>query len=208
MADNDFRVDQDGNVWAKNWAGQYEQKWDIWNQRPERSDGDRESQPDMYAWDGTPLYALRKERSNSYSSPSGSSDAEAALIVGLFALAFEAIGAVISEFRRPSTIILPTGKSPTLAAFYSGIIAGTGQIYLGQRKKGLLLLMIGPITFYIGLSWLVSIVSAIDAYGSGSKLRDGNVLQEWEFSLGTEAKKAWIVFGILLALGISIFVIS
>lgn len=204
MSENDSRVDQNGNVWEKNWAGQYEQKWDMWNQQPARNDQERENQPDAYAWDGTPLYSTRDDSPSR--SSTGSSDAGAALAGGMVALLFMGAGWLISEFRKPALAVapapsgVPASKKPALAALLGVLLSGAGQLYLGQRKKGLVYLIATLITWQIGLGWLIGILSAIDAYGTAMKLKRGVMVGPWEFGLGVDAKNAWIVCGVVILL--------
>jgi TM2 domain-containing membrane protein YozV len=186
----------------------------MWNQRPARNDQERERQPDAHAWDGTPLYGTQDTQSSgsSSSSPNGG-DTGAALAGGLIAFAFVGVGWVISEFRKPSPVLVPAGaskaKSPVFSSMLSLVIPGAGQISLGQRKKGLLLLFAVLLTWTIGVGWLIGLISAIDAYGIGQKLKRGALVQPWEFGLGADAKTAWMVAGISLVviallIGISI----
>jgi hypothetical protein len=63
----------------------------------------------------------------------------------------------------------------------------------GQKKKGIALIiltlfLLGPVGMTLG---------AIDAYGIGNKLRNGQTVGEWEFGLGIEAKNAYIALAII-----------
>lgn len=56
MASEDDLVDRDGYVYQRNFDGSYTQKYDFYNQQPEKHSGDREAQPTSQLDDGTPLY--------------------------------------------------------------------------------------------------------------------------------------------------------
>ena len=73
-------------------------------------------------------------------------------------------------------MIPPSGKSASTALILSCLIAGLGQIYLGQTLKGLIILALTCATGPIG--WIVGM---IDAYSIGKKLEAGQSVGEWEF---------------------------
>jgi len=189
--DDDSRLDNEGNVYEKNWAGNYEQKWDMWNQQVAQDNSERENKPDLYSWDGTPLYKRRNTSSNS--SDSGGDLGSGFAAAGVYLIIMGVIAA-IKVFREPSTSVFPSDKSPILAGLLSFFfVGGAGHIYLGQKKKGtalilLTLFLIGPVGMTIG---------AIDAYGIANKLRNGQTVKEWEFGLGIEAKNAYIALAII-----------
>jgi TM2 domain-containing membrane protein YozV len=190
MTDDDSRFDKEGNVYKPNWAGRYEQQWDIWRQQPARDDSARESSADTHSWDGTALYRR--------SAPtSSSSDGGAAVAGGLFVLAIMGIVWVFQELRRPATQITPRNKSPLGAGLLSLFLAGgAGHLYLGQKKKGIVLILSALIVTALGLPGLIALIGAVDAYGIAWKLRDGQPVKEWEFGLGREAKNAYIALAI------------
>jgi hypothetical protein len=78
---------------------------------------------------------------------------------------------------------------------------------LGQKKKGIVFIGSTLLAFLVlgPLGWLVQIVGAIDAYGTANKLQNGQSVEEWEFGLGEEAKNAYIALGILVAIGIALY---
>ena len=96
--------------------------------------------------------------------------------------------------RKPKS-----NKSPFLAALFSFLIPGTGQIYVGQWKKGLVLLVsfYGSLllltVIFIGypLAMIIAPISIGDGYGVAQKLRRGIPMGEWKFSIN------WIVVGIM-----------
>jgi len=75
-------------------------------------------------------------------------------------------------------------KSPGVATFLSCLIVGIGQMYLGQVKKGIVLL-IGAIILsgitYGTLALPVWIAVMVDAYRIGRKLEQGQPVGQWEF---------------------------
>ena len=73
-------------------------------------------------------------------------------------------------------MIHPSGKSASLALLLSCLLAGIGQIYLGQVLKGVLILVVTCLTGPIG--WVIGM---IDAYLIGKKLEAGQSVGEWEF---------------------------
>ncbi len=64
-------------------------------------------------------------------------------------------------------------KSPIIAALLSFFLfGGVGQLYLGQQKKGIILI-VGTIvlSWVFGLGCLIPILGAIDAYMIAEKLK-------------------------------------
>jgi TM2 domain-containing membrane protein YozV len=81
-------------------------------------------------------------------------------------------------------------KSPIIATLLSiFLLGGGGQIYLGQWKKGLALILTALITSSFSIdssllfSILISIIGAFDAYGTAQKMGNGELIGEWEFNL-------------------------
>ncbi len=73
-------------------------------------------------------------------------------------------------------------RSPVIASLLSFfLLGGAGQIYLGQTKKGILLIVLTLVgsLFLIGL--IVFPIGAIDAYLLAKRLENGETLGEWEF---------------------------
>jgi hypothetical protein len=82
---------------------------------------------------------------------------------------------------------LSSPKGPAIAALLS-IIPGLGQLYLGQRGKGLLLLLtIYP--FFI----FSTPISVIDAFVLARRLRRGSGIYRWEWFWNREAKRVWTI---------------
>ncbi|MEA4908424.1 MAG: hypothetical protein VB089_12430 [Anaerolineaceae bacterium] len=105
--DNDILRDKDGYIYEKNWAGQYERKWDSWRQDYARDRAELEYQPSEHSWDGTGLYRQRETPSSSSSS---TSDGEMALALIAFVvfLAISLIGVVIAATPIIAPILLET----------------------------------------------------------------------------------------------------
>ncbi len=78
---------------------------------------------------------------------------------------------------------------------------GAGQIYLGQVKKGIALIVVMLITSLIALGFFVTVLSSIDAYRIAKKLNSGNYVGEWEFGIN------WSSIVIALLVNIGLYVI-
>ena len=76
-------------------------------------------------------------------------------------------------------------KDPIIAAVLSLVLlGGVGQLYLGQQKKGIILLIMCICLYCALLGWVVQLVGAYDAYWIGNKLKAGQPVDEWEFFWG------------------------
>jgi|CXWL01.1.fsa_nt_gi TM2 domain-containing membrane protein YozV len=101
---------------------------------------------------------------------------------------------------RPITTSTPasiSNKSPLLAAVLSLILfGGIGQIYLGQWKKGLTLIITNfllntCLTLFLPIRIpLISILGVGDAYGTAQEMEKGNSAGEWKFNVN------WKVAGV------------
>ena len=76
-------------------------------------------------------------------------------------------------------------KDPIIAAVLSALIlGGVGQLYLGQQKKGIILIVISLALWCISvgtLGWIVQLLGAYDAYVIGTKLKNGQSVGDMEF---------------------------
>jgi len=73
-------------------------------------------------------------------------------------------------------------KDPIIAAVLSAIIlGGVGQLYLGQQKKGIILIVASVVLWCVGFGWVVQLVGAYDAYVIGNKLKAGQSVGDMEF---------------------------
>lgn len=96
--------------------------------------------------------------------------------------------------------IAPSNKSPIVASLLSlFLFGGVGQIYLGQWKKGLALILV---SFFFGPLYFLTIpLGASDAYGTAQKLKNGNPVGEWEFTV------TWKTFGLAFVATILVIII-
>jgi TM2 domain-containing membrane protein YozV len=82
-----------------------------------------------------------------------------------------------------ATIIRPDpAKSPLLAAVLSLVIPGLGQLYLGQERKGIIILVATIVLWctFIG-GPISSLIAIVDAYQIGQKLATGQAVGDMEW---------------------------
>lgn len=75
-------------------------------------------------------------------------------------------------------------KDPIVAALLSLILfGGVGQLYLGQQKKGWILIVVWVLGWCTGgiVTTVAAIVGAIDAYKIAEKLKAGQPVGDMEF---------------------------
>ncbi|HKZ70582.1 MAG TPA: hypothetical protein VJL59_11690 [Anaerolineales bacterium] len=73
-------------------------------------------------------------------------------------------------------------KDPIIAAVLSLLLlGGVGQIYLGQQKKGIILIVATIVLSCVGVGVLIPFVGAYDAYAIGTKLKGGKPVGDMEF---------------------------
>ena len=73
-------------------------------------------------------------------------------------------------------------KDPIIAAVLSlFLLGGVGQIYLGQQKKGIILIVVTILLYCLALGWIVQVAGAYDAYVIGNKLKEGKSVGDMEF---------------------------
>ena len=85
---------------------------------------------------------------------------------------------------QSTTTIQPSNppKDPIIAAVLSAIVlGGVGQLYLGQQKKGIILIVASVVLWCIGMGWVVQLAGAYDAYVIGTKLKNGQPVGDMEF---------------------------
>ena len=85
---------------------------------------------------------------------------------------------------QSTTTIQPANppKDPIIAAVLSVILlGGVGQIYLGQQKKGIILIVATVVLYCVALGWVVQLVGAYDAYVIGNKLKAGQPVGDMEW---------------------------
>ncbi len=101
------------------------------------------------------------------------------------------------------SMIPPSNKSPIVAALLSFVLfGGLGQIYVGQIKKGIALIVaiLGTIFIFIGV--FLYIASAFDAYAIAKKMRAGYSVGEWEFAIDWKGLLISCAVTIVLAIAI------
>jgi TM2 domain-containing membrane protein YozV len=73
-------------------------------------------------------------------------------------------------------------KDPIIAAVLSLVLfGGVGQIYLGQQKKGIIIIVASVLLSCIGVGAIIWLVGAYDAYVIGTKLKNGQAVGDMEF---------------------------
>lgn len=74
-------------------------------------------------------------------------------------------------------------KDPMIAALLSLFLAGgAGQLYLGQQKKGIMVIVATVVLYCVGgLGFIVNFVGAYDAYMLATKLKEGKAIGDMEF---------------------------
>ena len=83
-----------------------------------------------------------------------------------------------------STTQIPPSNPPKnviLAVVLSLLFGGGGQLYLGQQKKGIILIVATVLLWCVGLGFIVELVGAYDAYVLGNKLMAGKSVGDMEF---------------------------
>jgi len=73
-------------------------------------------------------------------------------------------------------------KDPVIAAVLSVLLlGGVGQMYLGQTKKGIILIVATVVLSCVGVGFVIPFVGAYDAYVIGTKLKSGKSVGDMEF---------------------------
>lgn len=73
-------------------------------------------------------------------------------------------------------------KNPILAAVLSLILlGGVGQIYLGQQKKGIIIVVVTLLLSCVGIGFITWIVGIIDAYIMADKLQKGEAIGDMQW---------------------------
>jgi hypothetical protein len=89
-------------------------------------------------------------------------------------------------------------KSPRRAAALSLLFGGAGQLYLGQKKKGWLIIALAivglPLVVIPGL--VVIVLGMVDAYVIGNRLRSGEIVGAWEFFWSKKESSKWKVIAV------------
>ncbi|HEX9925245.1 MAG TPA: hypothetical protein VGD99_21490 [Anaerolineae bacterium] len=74
-------------------------------------------------------------------------------------------------------------KNPIVAAILSLLLlGGVGQLYLGQTKKGIIIIVATVLLYCaFGLGIILNIVGAIDAYMMADKLQKGETIGDMQW---------------------------
>jgi TM2 domain-containing membrane protein YozV len=85
--------------------------------------------------------------------------------------------------KQPGTINSSDSPKKTINAVLLSLFlaGGAGQIYLGQVKKGIIIIIVVLTTLCIGLGFILWIIGVIDAYLIAKKLESNKSVQQWEF---------------------------
>ena len=76
-------------------------------------------------------------------------------------------------------------KNAIIAAILSLILlGGVGQMYLGQSKKGIIIVVVSLLAWCISLGtlgWIIQILGAVDAYMMAEKLKNGEAVGDMQW---------------------------
>ena len=73
-------------------------------------------------------------------------------------------------------------KNPIIAAILSFLLlGGVGQIYLGQTKKGIIIIVATLVLACIGIGFVIPLLGAVDAYMLADKLQKGQPIGDMEW---------------------------
>jgi TM2 domain-containing membrane protein YozV len=73
-------------------------------------------------------------------------------------------------------------KNPIIAAILSALLlGGVGQMYLGQTKKGVILIVATIVLSCVGIGLVLPILGAVDAYMLADKLQKGQPIGDMEW---------------------------
>lgn len=73
-------------------------------------------------------------------------------------------------------------KNAIIAAILSLLLfGGVGQLYLGQTKKGIILIVATIVLACVGVGFLIPFVGAIDAYILADKLEKGQAIGDMQW---------------------------
>ncbi|MBN1995740.1 MAG: NINE protein [Anaerolineae bacterium] len=61
------------------------------------------------------------------------------------------------------------------------LLGGVGQMYLGQVKKGIIIIVATLVLSCIGIGFIIPIVGAIDAYMLADKLQKGEAIGDMQW---------------------------
>jgi TM2 domain-containing membrane protein YozV len=109
-----------------------------------------------------------------------------------------------SATENAPTLIVASNKSPMLATALSFFLfGGAGQIYLGQWKKGLALILATWLLSGVVVGIPIAIIGVGDAYGTAKKLSAGNPVGEWEFNVNWKVVGLVVIICVIAICGIT-----
>lgn len=100
-----------------------------------------------------------------------------------------------------------TEKSPVLAAVLSFFLfGGAGQVYLGQWKKGLALILASWMLSALFIGIPIYLIGIGDAYGTAQKLKNGEQVGDWQFNINW--KVTALATLIAAVIGVALYLVS
>ena len=73
-------------------------------------------------------------------------------------------------------------KNPIIAAVLSLLLlGGVGQMYIGQMKKGVILIVGTVVLSCIGIGVIIPVLGAVDAYMLADKLQKGGAIGDMQW---------------------------
>ena len=73
-------------------------------------------------------------------------------------------------------------KNAIIAAVLSFLLlGGVGQMYLGQMKKGIIIIVATVVLSCVGIGFLIPILGAVDAYMMADKLQKGETIGDMQW---------------------------
>ena len=73
-------------------------------------------------------------------------------------------------------------KNPIIAAVLSLLLlGGVGQMYLGQTKKGIIIIVATVVLSCVGIGVIIPILGTIDAYMLADKLQKGETIGDMQW---------------------------
>ncbi len=73
-------------------------------------------------------------------------------------------------------------KNPIIAALLSLLLfGGVGQMYLGQTKKGVIIIVASILLACVGIGFLIPFIGAVDAYMMAEKLQKGESIGDMQW---------------------------
>ena len=73
-------------------------------------------------------------------------------------------------------------KNPIIAAVLSLLLlGGVGQMYIGQMKKGVILIVGTVVLSCIGIGVIIPVLGAVDAYMLADKLQKGEAIGDMQW---------------------------